>query len=282
MQNKMVNIGFGNMVPFGRVVALVSNESAPTKRSITDARERGMLVDATQGRKTRAVIVTDSGHIILSAIHPETIANRFNAEAEHLPGMLVIISGPSGSGKGTVVKRLDPQQGFALSISMTTRNPRPGEIHGRDYFFTTEEEFSRMRRDNELLEHIMYVGNFYGTPRHYVEEQIANEKVLVLEIDVNGALRVKEHFPQAVLIFLIPPSLTELSRRLVERNTEDSVTIEDRLKKASDEIALIPQYHYLVVNDEVEKAVEMINHIVAAERLRPSRNEEAIKKFLGV
>lgn len=197
-----------------------------------------------------------------------------------MEGMLVIISGPSGSGKGTVVKKLDPADGYALSISVTTRKPRPGELHGRDYFFTTEEEFARMRKENELLEHAVYVGNFYGTPRFYAQEQIAQGKVVVLEIDVNGALQVKEQFPQAVLIFLMPPTLAELSRRLTARNTEDSVTIEDRLKKASDELRLIQQYNYLVINDEVDKAVKKINNIIAAERLKPVRQQQELDFFL--
>lgn len=194
-------------------------------------------------------------------------------------GMLVIISGPSGSGKGTVVKRLDAAYGYALSISMTTREPRQGEQHGRDYFFTTEEEFTKMRQQNELLEHAVYVGNYYGTPRRYVEEQIASGKVVVLEIEVYGALQVKEKFPEAVLIFLMPPTITELSNRLKKRNTEDDVTIEARLKKSLEETPLIEKYNYLVINDEIPTAVEKINTIVAAERLKPKRNKKAIQDF---
>lgn len=196
-----------------------------------------------------------------------------------MEGMLVIISGPSGSGKGTVVKMLDPAYGYALSISVTTRPPRAGESDGRDYFFRTEEEFVRMRQQGQLLEHALYVGHYYGTPRQYVEEMIAGGKVVVLEIEVNGALQVKDQFPEAVLIFLMPPTQRELKRRLTARNTEDKGTIEDRLKKAAAEIALIPRYQYLVVNDEVSNAVERINTIVAAERLRPKRCRTVIDHF---
>ena len=196
-----------------------------------------------------------------------------------MEGMLVIISGPSGSGKGTVVKELDPAIGYAVSISVTTRKPREGEVDGRDYFFITEDEFVRMRSDNMLLEHFAYVGNYYGTPRHYVEEQIASGKVVVLEIEVNGALQVKEKFPEAVLVFLMPPTLTELEHRLVNRATEDSVTIEARLKRTLEEIPLIDQYDYLVINDVVEKAVAKVDSIVAAERLRPKRNQKVIHDF---
>ena len=196
-----------------------------------------------------------------------------------MEGMLIIISGPAGSGKGTVVKRLEPAKGYALSVSVTTRAPRAGETDGRDYFFRTEEEFIRMRQNNELLEHIMYVNHYYGTPRHYVEEMIARGKIVILEIEVLGALQVKEKFPEAVLIFLMPPTLSELTRRLKGRNTEDAVTIEARLKKAVSEVALIPRYQYMVINDEVSNAVEKIDAIVAAEQLRPGRNAELIENY---
>ena len=195
--------------------------------------------------------------------------------------MLVIISGPSGSGKGTVVKRLDPEMGYALSISVTTRNPREGEVDGRDYFFTSEENFHKMRVENDLLEHALFVGNYYGTPREYVEHQITQGKVVVLEIEVNGALQVRKKFPEAVLIFLLPPSLTELERRLTSRGTEDAVTIESRLKKTLEEVPLIDRYDYLVINDDVSLAVEKINSIVIAERLRPKRSEAEVQQFFS-
>ncbi|MCL2527281.1 MAG: guanylate kinase [Defluviitaleaceae bacterium] len=193
--------------------------------------------------------------------------------------MLVIISGPSGSGKGTVVKNLDPAVGYAVSISVTTRKPRVGEVGGKDYFFITEDEFVDMRTENKLLEHFAYVGNYYGTPRPYVEEQISKGKIVVLEIEVNGALQVKEKFPEAVLVFLMPPTFTELERRLVARATEDAVTIEDRLKRAMVEVPLINHYDYLVINDKVAEAVAKVDAIVMAERLRPKRNSQTIKDF---
>ena len=196
-----------------------------------------------------------------------------------MEGMLLIISGPSGSGKGTVVKRLDSARGYALSVSVTTRPPRVGELDGRDYFFRAEEEFIRMRENNELLEHAVYVGNYYGTPRHYVEEMIASGKTVILEIEVNGALQVKERFPQAVLVFLMPPTLSELTRRLSDRSTDDPEVIEYRLKQAQTEIKLIPRYNYLVCNDEISKAVAAIDTIVAAERLRPERLQAMIDNF---
>jgi len=194
-------------------------------------------------------------------------------------GMLVIISGPSGSGKGTVVKRLAPEKDYALSVSVTTRAPRAGEQDGRDYFFTTEADFHKMREENALLEHALFVGHFYGTPRQYVESRISDGKIVVLEIEVQGALQVKEKFPDAVLIFLMPPTMPELHRRLVRRGTEDTKLVHARLKKALEEVPLIDRYNYLVINDDVSRAVETIDSIVTAERSKPGRSAAAILAF---
>ena len=195
-----------------------------------------------------------------------------------MKGMLVILSGPSGSGKGTLVKELKDDR-YALSISVTTRLKRAGEKEGVDYFFRTEEEFVRMRENNELLEHFAYVHNFYGTPRKYVEEQIEKGKVVILEIEVNGALQVKDKFPEAVLIFLIPPTIGELARRLVSRNTEDASEINDRMSRALEEIQLIYKYDYLVINDDLPTAKADIDTIIGAEFLKPLRSQSRIEKF---
>ena len=197
-------------------------------------------------------------------------------------GALIIISGPSGSGKGTVVKTLPKDKDYALSISVTTREPREGEQDEKDYFFRTQEEFARMRDNDELLEHASFVGNFYGTPRFYVEQKINEGKTVVLEIEVNGALQVKEKYPDSVLVFLMPPSLEELKQRLIGRGTEDLETIERRFKRAQDEIKLIEQYDYLVINDEVQNAVDRINLLVEAERMKPKRSLDIINTFKGV
>ncbi|MCL1988696.1 MAG: guanylate kinase [Firmicutes bacterium] len=192
-----------------------------------------------------------------------------------MKGMLVIISGPSGSGKGTIVNHLS----YALSISVTTRKPRENEQHGVDYFFCTEEEFVEMRNNNELLEHAVYVGQYYGTPRKYVEEKINQGEVVVLEIEVNGALQVKEKFPEAVLVFIIPPTLNELAHRLAFRNTEDPLEIQERMERALQEIQLIDKYDYLIINEDLPIAVQEIDVIVKAEYLKPHRSQSRIEKF---
>ena len=196
-------------------------------------------------------------------------------------GALMIISGPSGSGKGTVLKALFPNDKYALSVSVTTRQKRPGEIEGADYFFRTQDEFREMVKNDELLEHAMFVGNFYGTPRSYVIDKVNEGKIVFLEIEVNGALQVKDKYPEAVLVFLMPPTMRGLKNRLLKRNTEDLGTIEDRLQRASEEIKLIYKYDYLVINDDVHKAADKINTIVKAERMKPERSSYKINYFKG-
>jgi guanylate kinase len=193
-------------------------------------------------------------------------------------GMLIIISGPSGSGKGTVVRTLDKSR-FALSVSVTTREKRPGETDGEDYFFCTMEEFEEMRNNGKLLEHAYFCGNCYGTPRDYVEQKISQGHTVVLEIEVNGALQVREKLENCVLIFLAPPTMEELARRLISRNTESPETIEDRLYRAEEEIELIDKYDYLVVNDSVSAAVARINAIVDVESLKPFRCRGLVHKL---
>jgi len=195
-------------------------------------------------------------------------------------GMLVIISGPSGSGKGTVVSKLI-RDDFALSISLTTREKRPMEIHGKDYFFCSKEEFVQARDQGQLLEHAEFVGNMYGTPKKYVEEQISKGKAVILEIDVAGALQIKEKFADSVSIFLVPPTVEALASRLIKRKTEDLDTIVRRIKRAKHEIDYIPKYDYLVVNDEIEKALERIQTIIDGEYLKPHRNQHFITAMKG-
>lgn len=194
-------------------------------------------------------------------------------------GMLIVISGPSGSGKGTVVKRLKNMEGYSISVSVTTRERSDGEVHGSDYFFISREDFEAMRDNGGLLEHAEYCGNLYGTPRFYVEEEIERGNTVVLEIEVNGALQVKERFPECILIFLMPPTKSELKRRLVERARESHDEMERRFKKAAEEIDLLDEYDYLVINDRIEDALADIDTVVKAEKLRPKRSSEKVNCF---
>lgn len=196
-------------------------------------------------------------------------------------GVLLIISGPSGSGKGTIVERLVSDLGYSISISATTRSPRPNEKDGVHYFFKSKESFEKMIDDGELLEHACFCGNYYGTPKRYVEEQLEAGRNIILEIEVQGALQVKEKYNDAVLIFTMPPTLTELRRRLENRGTEDKETIDKRMKRAEEELEYLPKYDYLVINDTVDEAVKDVDIIVKAERMKCSRNPELKKKFKG-
>lgn len=196
-------------------------------------------------------------------------------------GILMIISGPSGSGKGTVVDELLKNDKFALSISATTRNPRPGEIDGKHYFFKTKDEFKNLIEENMLLEWACFCDNYYGTPLKYVTERLDEGKNVVLEIEVQGALQVKEKYPEAVLVFLIPPTIDELRRRLTNRGTETDEVIEKRIARAGEEIELIDRYDYVVINENVEEAKEDILKIVCAEKMNIKRNENIKKLFKG-
>ncbi len=196
-------------------------------------------------------------------------------------GILLIISGPSGAGKGTVVEQLCREDDFSLSISATTRKPREYEKDGVHYFFHTKEEFERMRDRSELLEWAEFCGNYYGTPRKYVTEQLMAGRNVILEIEVQGALQVKEIYPDGVLIFLVPPNLEELGNRLTKRGTEDKETINRRLRRALEEMELVERYDYLVINDTVAQAAEDIFTIVAAEKMKCSRNKDIQSIFKG-
>ena len=196
-------------------------------------------------------------------------------------GVLLIISGPSGSGKGTIVERLVDDLGYRVSISATTRNPRPNEENGVHYFFKTKEEFEKMIEAGELLEHACFCDNYYGTPKEYVERQLVEGNNIILEIEEQGALQVKKKYNDAVLIFTMPPTIAELRRRLVNRGTEDMETIDKRIKRAEEELEYLPQYDYIVINDTVEQAVRDVDCIVRAEKMRCGRNPELKNKFKG-
>lgn len=192
-------------------------------------------------------------------------------------GVLTVVSGFSGAGKGTVMKRLiQKYDDYALSISVTTRKPREGERDGIEYFFKTKEEVETMIENDEFLEYARYVDNYYGTPRFYVEEMLAKGKNVILEIEIQGAMQIKSKNPEAVLVFVTPPSFEELRNRLVGRGTETADVIESRLKRASEEAEGMPSYDYILVNDQVEDCVDRLHQIILSERAKAQRNEEFI------
>lgn len=188
-------------------------------------------------------------------------------------GLLIVVSGPSGAGKGTVMGRLMQDGGYALSISATTRSPREGEQNGVNYFFKTKTEFEQMIADNDFLEYAEFCGNYYGTPMPYVQQKLDEGKNVILEIEVKGAFQVKERCPDAVLIFLAPPSMQELENRLVGRGTETADVIAKRLARAAEELDLVDDYDYIVINDDVDEAAEDIKAVVRAEHKKLTRNK---------
>ena len=195
-------------------------------------------------------------------------------------GLLTVISGFSGSGKGTVVTQLVERYGYALSISATTRQPREGELEGVHYFYKSKEEFQQMINNNGLLEWACYVDNYYGTPREYVENMLNKGIDVILEIEMQGALNVKKnHKDSLLLLFMAPPSAEELRRRLVGRGTEDSETINKRLKRASEEIEYIDSYDYLVINNELEECIANIHSIIQNEKKRIIYNEDMVNNI---
>lgn len=196
-------------------------------------------------------------------------------------GLLLVLSGPSGVGKGTTGQALMARNpNIRFSVSCTTRAPRPGEVDGLHYFFKTEEDFEKMIKEGAFLEYTKVFGtHYYGTPRAYVEQQLCAGHDILLDIDVQGALNIKRCCPDAVMMFLAPPSMSALKSRLVGRGTESREAVERRYQEAYAELALIPEYEYLIVNDVLDKTVHELEQVIGAERLRVCRNEDFIARF---
>lgn len=196
-------------------------------------------------------------------------------------GILVVVSGFSGAGKGTIMKRLleDYSDSYALSISATTRPPRPGESHGREYFFVSKAEFEEMIAQDALIEYAQYVNNYYGTPKDYVFRQLEAGRDVILEIEIQGALKVKEAYPDTLLLFVSPPGAGELKDRLVNRGTEDIATIESRLDRAWQEAQGVENYDYFVINDDLEECVQEVHSIIRNEHARVARNHAVIENI---
>ncbi len=198
-------------------------------------------------------------------------------------GLLLVISGPAGVGKGTInLSLISRNNDIRMSVSATTRAPRPGEIDGVHYFFKSEEEFQNMINNGAFLEYMkVFNTHYYGTPKSFVEQELSEGRSVILEIDVQGAMRVKSAYPDAVLIFIAPPSMSELKSRLIHRGTESSEAIERRFETAYQEMELVDRYDYVVVNDILDLAIARTEDIIVAERCRVSRNAELIEKLRG-
>lgn len=195
-------------------------------------------------------------------------------------GILVVVSGFSGAGKGTVMNRLlEKYENYALSVSVTTRAPRPGEEEGKSYFFRSREEFERLIREDALLEYARYVDNYYGTPKSYVQEQLEAGKDVILEIEIQGAMKIREKIPEALLVFVVPPSMEELKKRLTGRGTETEEIIRSRLARAGEEAEGMDQYDYLLVNDDLETCVDALHQMIQSEHMRTQRNLDLAAKM---
>ena len=193
-------------------------------------------------------------------------------------GIIIVVSGFSGAGKGTLMKELTSKyDGYALSVSATTRSPRPGEENGREYFFVSNEEFEKLIKENGLIEHAGYVDHYYGTPRKFVEDKLSQGIDVILEIEIQGALQIKEQYPDAVLLFVMPPSAAELEKRLRGRGTETDEVIKQRLKRAKEESVGIEKYDYIVINDDLEECTKRLHNIIEAAHGTPSRNLDFIE-----
>lgn len=195
-------------------------------------------------------------------------------------GVLAVVSGFSGAGKGTLIRTLlAGYQNYALSVSATTRSPRPGEADGREYFFKTNEEFERMIEKGELLEYARYVDHYYGTPKEYVLRNLEAGRDVLLEIEIQGALAIRERFPEAVLLFVTAPDAAQLKKRLTGRGTEDMAVIEKRLRRAAEEADGIEQYDYILVNDEVESCAMRMHGLIQAAHARVGNHLEFIRNM---
>lgn len=195
-------------------------------------------------------------------------------------GILIVVSGFSGAGKGTLLKSLvSKYENYQISISATTRSPREGEKEGREYFFVAKEKFEDMISKGEFMEYAQYVGNYYGTPKKYVEDRMKKGKDVILEIEIQGALQIKKNYPDALLLFVMPPSILELKNRLLNRGSETMELIESRLRRAKEEAMGIEEYDYIIVNEELDFSVEELHHVIEGAHHMTSRNMEWIREM---
>ena len=281
---KLISIGFGSTVCAERILAVIAPESAPIKRLIQEARERGMLIDASFGRKTKSVLLMDTDHVILASVSPEILSARMEEkpEPEEMDRKLFVVSGPSGVGKNTLLNAvIDRSENVRYSVSATSRPIRPGEVDGKSYYFVTRERFEALIADDALLEYAEYVGNYYGTPLAPIREAIANGIDVVMDVEVVGALKIKKRLPEeAVLVFVTAPSFDIIRKRLVHRGDVAPGLMEERLERARWECSQAENYDYIVINDDLQKASEEICAIMLAEKCKTMERIHLIKEEL--
>ena len=199
-----------------------------------------------------------------------------------MDGLLIVMSGFSGAGKGTLMKRLmSDYEDYAFSVSMTTRAPREGEVDGKDYFFVSKETFEKAIEDGKFVEYASYCDNYYGTPYDYVNKQLKAGKNVILDIEVQGALQIKEKFPDSLMIYVLPPSVDTLLQRLHSRGTETDEVIAKRISQAKKEVAFIDKYEYLVINDDLDTAVKEMHDMIMSARYAVSRRKDMIEEISG-
>lgn len=286
---KLINIGFGNVVNSDKIIAVVSPEAAPVKRMVQRAKESNRIIDATQedARKQCSSPEKNLSSFRLcsrkrSAVDSTAAGKQKKSEGnlKMSRGILTVVSGFSGAGKGTLMKRLmEEYDNYALSISVTTRDPRPGEEDGVSYFFRTEEEFDRMVEEDAFLEYARYVKHSYGTPKAYVEEQLDAGKDVLLEIEIQGALQVKEKRPDTLLVFITPPTAEELERRLRGRGTETEEVIKGRMERAKEEAQGMHQYDYVLINDDLETCVKQMHETIQSQHFMSSNQKDFIEQM---
>lgn len=195
-------------------------------------------------------------------------------------GLLIVVSAPSGCGKGTLLAEILKDKDYYYSVSATTRSPREGEVDGVNYHFATREEFEDLIKSDGMLEYAQYCGNYYGTPKKEVEKKLSEGKNVILEIEVQGAMQVKEIAPEGVFVFILPPSVSELKKRLLKRGTEEISVIEKRVSEAVGEIKYAEKYDYVIINDDLSKAVDDFKTVISAEKMRTKNSKEIIDEVL--
>ena len=289
--NRLIHVGFGNIVNTDKIIAIVSPESAPIKRLVQKAKEIWdwqSMPHRDAGRNpywSWRTVRSCCLHFYPRRLREEhrhcgRTKKKRTVKKMQNKGILMVISGFSGAGKGTLVKKLlSEYDNYALSISMTTRGPREGEQDGREYFFRTREQFEENIAKNGFIEYAQYCGNYYGTPKAYVEEQMQAGKDVILEIEIQGAMKIKEQFPESLLLFVTPPSAEELQKRLVGRGTETADVIAQRLARAYEESEGMDAYDYIVVNDDLDECAAAVQKYVEAAKNVPSRRVEFITEI---